>query len=210
MAATQLEIYNGALLHLSERKLAALTDAGEPRRVLDTIWNARAIETCLEMGQFTFATRAAALSYAPSITPAFGYARAFNKPTDWIRTVQLCIDEAFHFPLIAVLDQGGYLFADPDTIYLRYVSNDAAYGGDMSLWPESFSKLLELYMAYRSARRIASAAIAEEVEKKFKSAKIEANGIDGTNKPTQPLPMGGWARSRWGGSRTISGRGPDR
>lgn len=79
---TQLDIYNGALLHCGERFLASLTEQREPRRLLDRVWSSNGVKTCLEQGQWNFAMRTIQIDYDPSIAPSFGYARAFQKPND--------------------------------------------------------------------------------------------------------------------------------
>ena len=78
---TQLDLYNGALLQVGERFLASLTEQREPRRLLDQVWAANGVKTCLEEGQWPFAMRTVQVDYDPSITPTFGYARVFQKPT---------------------------------------------------------------------------------------------------------------------------------
>ena len=81
----KLSIYNGALLFLGARQLDALTDNVESRRLLDSVWDRDGIDTVLEHGQWNFAMRSAKYEFEPSITPAFGHSRAFEKPSDFIR-----------------------------------------------------------------------------------------------------------------------------
>lgn len=150
MATTsRLTIYQGALRLLGERLLASLTENREPRRMLDASWDDNVVDRALEAGDWLFATRSMMYDYSPSVEPEFGFRRAFNKPTDWKRTSALASDEYFQNPLTdrQYNDEVGYWWADPDTIYVKYVSNDSAYGGDMSRWPQSFVKYVEALMA---------------------------------------------------------------
>src|SRR5258708_823139 len=119
----KLSLYNGALTEfLGERKLANLTENREPRRVLDEIWDGGALRYCLEQGLWNFAMRTIQLTYSPSVEPDFGFRYAFDKPTDWVRTAALCVDEFFRCPLLQYNDEAGFWFADIDTIYVRYIS----------------------------------------------------------------------------------------
>src|SRR3546814_19989104 len=69
-------------------------------------------------------------------------------------------DEYFRCPLtsLGARDEGGFWFSDLATIYVRYVSDDASFGLDMSLWPVNFTRLVEAYLADQIAPRIAAAS----------------------------------------------------
>ena len=86
MATTKLLIYNDALMICGERKLASLTEDREPRHLLDHVWDNNGVDACLEQAQWHFAMKTVRLDYDPSVTPEFGYNRAFEKPSDWIIT----------------------------------------------------------------------------------------------------------------------------
>ena len=94
----QLKIYNAALGHLGERKIASLTENREPRRVLDDFYN-DVVQYCLERGTWEFAARNVQIDASTSSSPPFGFTNAFVKPTDWVRTVLLSANECFDPPL---------------------------------------------------------------------------------------------------------------
>ena len=98
----KLSIYNGALLFIGERQLATLTDNVESRRLLDGAWDRDGIETVLEQGQWNFAMRTSKFEYSPSITPAFGHTRAFEKPSDFVRVCAMCSGRIFYDPASSV------------------------------------------------------------------------------------------------------------
>ncbi len=147
MSATRLSIYNGALLLCGQRALASLTVAEESRYLLDTVWNNQGIDGCLEEAQWEFAMRTVRIDYDPGIQPDFGFPRAFDKPTDWILTSAMCSDEFFRAPITAYVDETGYWYANEETIYVRYISNDEAYGYNLALWPRSFTEFVEAHFA---------------------------------------------------------------
>ena len=74
--ATQLDVYNQALLALKESMLASLTEERESRRVLDALW-VDVRQKMIEAGFWKFAVRAVSITQDTSITPAFGL-RAFR------------------------------------------------------------------------------------------------------------------------------------
>jgi hypothetical protein len=102
---TQLDVYNDALLLCGERFLASLTEEREPRRLLDRVWASNGVRTCLEMGQWNFAMRSVQIDYDSGVQPAWGYNRAFAKPTDWVLTSGLCSDEFMRSPLTRYIDE---------------------------------------------------------------------------------------------------------
>lgn len=200
MATTRLLLYNSAILLLGERQLSSVTEAREPRRVLDMVWDVGAVDFVLEQGLWNFAMHTVQLTYSPSLTPDFGYRRAFDKPTDWIRTAGLCLDEYFREPLNAYNDETGHLFCDHDEIYLRYVSNDSEYGGDLSLWPQTFTKYVAAYLAYEAAPRLTqSEEKQEKLRRTMESRLVDARSKDAMNEPAAFPPRGAWIRRRRGG-----------
>lgn len=207
MSTTRLELYNDALTSLGERTLASLSEEREPRRLLDVVWDSGAIDYCLERGLWNFATRSQKYEYSPSVEPQWGYRRAFDKPTDFIRTAGLCSDEYFRTPLLAYVDEADYWFADLDVIYVRYVSNDNAYGNNMNKWPKTFERFVSAFLASeiaekltKSDRRVAKADAIMDSRLKV------ARSNDAMNEPTATLPAGRWTAARMG-RRTGGDRG---
>ena len=195
----KLSIYNGALNILGERKLASLTENREPRHKLDEIWDNDLIDRVLQHGQWNFASRTVQLEASPSVTPSFGYQFAFDKPVDFIRTMGIGSDEYFLQPLTQYNDEAKWWFADIETIYARYVSNDSQYGGDFSLWQPNFTEYVEHYMAYKVAPRITGLDFSDKVvQGKMKTALLEAKATDAMEAPVKFPPKGNWSASRQG------------
>lgn len=200
MSASQIRIYNEALRLCGERNLSALTEDREPRRLLDQVWDNDGVRCCLEMGQWKFAMRTMELTYNPSVEPPFGYVRSFNKPTDLVRTAAVCSDEFFNNPLLQYAEEAGFWFCDLDLLYVRYVSDDAAYGGDYSLWPATFTRFVGAYFALEIVLKLSGD------EKKWKVVNAlytermkQAMSKDAMQDPTKFPPVGSWVRARSGG-----------
>lgn len=209
---TRLQLYNRALQICGEARLSALTDTRGPRYELDNVWDNGGVKHCLERGQWEFCTRAVQIDYDSAITPSFGYNRAFDKPTDYCCMVAVCSDEYFKEPLLHYLIESGYFYADLDTIYVRYVSNDNAYGGDLSLWPEVFTE----YVAQHFAGKIITTlthdkdrqmAILHPRDGTEHKALMLARTHDRQAKPTLFAPPSSWMRARRAGRASGFDRG---
>jgi hypothetical protein len=207
MAATKLGVYNQALGHLGERRLASLSEAREPRRVLDDYYG-EAIAHCLEMGPWKFATRLARISQTAGAAPAFGFARAFRKPDDWVRTLQLSEAEHFEPPLIRFAEERGYWYADCTRLHVSYVSNHTVFGGlDLSRWTQLFEDYVVVRLALLACPRIQGAASrAEDLRKQERKALAAAREHDASGAAPQFPPRGSWVTSRAGGLGNRSRR----
>lgn len=210
MATSALTIYNNTLILLGQPTLSALTDSVENRRLLDKIWDENARDHCLEQGLWNFAMRTSEINYDSSVTsPDFGFQYAFSKPSDWIRTVDFASDEYFRNPLthLDYVDEQGYWWADYTVLYLRYISNDTSYGYDLSLWPQSFVRYVEAYLAEMIAPRL---SVSEDklitLMKITQKRLVDARSKDALNEGAKFFPVGNWVRARRGGSR-FSDRG---
>lgn len=200
MALTQLKLYNGALSYLGERKLSSLTEARASRRALDDVWDGGDFKgLVLENGFWNFAIRTVQIDYDPSIDPGFGYPYAIDKPSDWIRTVAISADEYFVAPLLEYSDEAGYIFSDNETLYMRYISNDDNYGGNLAEWPESFSEYAKAFMAHRASMRLTQSEDKTEYLRKLsEKLLIQARSRDAMNEPPVFSPQGSWVSSRRG------------
>ena len=110
-------------------------------------------------------------------------------------------DETFAYNLMDREDQGAYWFANVDTIYVRFVSDHAQYGGDLSLWPEKFTH----YAAHYGAWRIAPRELKGQIDADMTKALLKARSADAANETPRRLPQGSWARARTGGTRGDRG-----
>lgn len=197
--ATKLQLYNHALILCGERTIASLSEDRESRRLLDEVYDAGGINRCLEMGQWNFAIRTVQIDSDPDIAPEFGYSKAFSKPTDWVSLSAICSDEYFRVPLTDFVDESDYWYADTDPIYVRYVSNDSAYGGDLGLWPQTFFDFVVAYFANKIVLKLTGdKERVELVRRAEKETRLTARNKDAQGDPTLFPPPGTWTTSRRG------------
>lgn len=210
MSTSRLKLYNDALLICGESFLASLSEEREPRRLLDHVWDNDGVRHCLSSGQWKFAMRTIRLDYDTSIAPDFGYRRAFVKPDDWVLTSAVCSDEFFTAPLIRYFEEAGYWYADIDQLYIRYVSDDDAYGGDLSLWPAKFSDFVAAHFASKIILKLTSEeskrdAIVHPRTGLRARYLLEAKSVDAMADPTKFPPPGTWTSARLGQGRKDQG-----
>lgn len=201
MATTRLNLYNNALRICGDRSLASLSEEREPRRLLDGVWDDGWVDTCLEAGFWKFAMKTQRFDFETSVTPEFGYRRAFLKPDDWIRPYAVCTDEYFREPLLRYQDETDYIFSDLDEIFVRFVSNATTHGADLSVWTGAFADYAAAYGASKIIHKLT--ADNEKVQALLKprtgilAQNLQtARSLDAMNDPTRFPPPGGWVRAR--------------
>jgi len=195
---SKLALYNDALLHISEERLASLTESRAPRRALDDAYDTT-LRYCLEAGFWNFAMRAVQADSSASVTPTFGYSFAFTKPDDIIRTLSMSSEATMKSPLLDIVDEPNYWYANVDPLYVKYVSSDTAYGLDLSIWPETFADYVAKRLAVKICKRVTGKDPDESLLRAENRARADARSKDAMNEPPGFMPRGTWAMSRGGG-----------
>jgi len=206
----RLTLYNLALGHLREGKIASLSENREPRRVLDDYWDNN-LAYCLERKLWNFAKRAVAIDASTTVTPGFGYKYAFKIPADWIRTVVVSGEQTCQQPLLRYIEETGYWYADMTPLYVIYTSRDPLYGLNLGEWPASMEAYVALRLACESCGRITNSTellkgeegLLKRSDKAYKVAIANCT----MNDPPAYLPLGTWAKSRRGNMTRIGGGG---
>lgn len=197
--ATQLEIYNLALIQMKASPLADLTEQIEARYDLDALW-LHVRKEMLEKGFWQFAMRSVKITKDAAITPAFGFSMAFNMPDDWVRTYAVSMSEFFDPLFYDWTEESNLLFADCEPLYLRYISNDVNYGLNGDRWTGRFVKAFAFELAYRAAPKVAgsSDSFTEKLESDALRAVNEALQFEALREPSKMLPQGRWNSGRFG------------
>lgn len=205
-ATFMLNLYNSALRFCGNTRLASLTDNQEARLLLDDAWNDGAVQDMLEQGLWYFARRTTKLTVVdPPLQTNFGYKNAFLKPTDWVRTMGIASDDRFQVPITQVSDESGYLFADLQTVFFAYVSNDPQYGGAYSRWPQTFYRAVAAHLAEMVAWKLtADLRRTEAVKKEARHLLTDARSKAAMNESAAFLPLGTWVRARLGNRSSLN------
>lgn len=195
--ASRLSIYKSALRYLGNAaSLSSLTEASPSRRALDDVWQ-EAGEYLLAKGLWNFAIRTAQLSEDEDVEPLFGYQYAFSKPTDWVRTASISTDPTFQDGFEDFEDEAGYWYADSDTLYVRYISNDTDYGWNVGAWREPFAQAFACYLAFQCGLPLSSdKSNRNDLFNLFKSLLTEAKTLDAVDERVARSPAGRLVKSR--------------
>lgn len=205
---TKLDIFNGALVHLGERSLSSLSENTPARYDLDAAWDSGVVDFCLREGLWTFAARVSKFSAATDIEPEFGYSFAFELPDDFIKLDGLFTDEYLRIALQNFQREQNFLFCASEEIYMRYISNDASFGGNYSIWPDDFKDYVQTYLAFKACMKITgSDKTYLRLEKQVAKYKLEAKSRDSFEKPTRYPARSNWTRARLSGSTGIRDNG---
>lgn len=197
----QLALYQMACRHLSQERISSLTEDVFVKRELDAVY-AEACEEGLEEGYWRWALRAQFIETDPDVETSFGLAYAFTPPDDLVAIQAISSDDHFNVELEGWSYEGGYIYSDLDSFYIRYVSNDVAFGMDLGKWPMFFAKGVSYLMAEKAALPILKdradrndyGALARA---QFSKARIK----DAVNNPVRRRPAGRLVSSRFGFGR---------
>jgi hypothetical protein len=109
-----------------------------------------------------------------------------------------------------LIDEAGIWYANCDPLYVVYISNNSAYGMDMSLWPATFESFVDLSLAVAACRKITgSDSMLEGPEgllRRLKKAKESALSKDAMAEPTAEQQVSSWVEARSGGGRRSGSR----
>jgi hypothetical protein len=97
-----------------------------------------------------------------------------------------------------IVDEPNYWFANIDPLYVKYVSNDAAYGGDLSIWSETYADYVATRLAVRTCKRITGSKPDDDLRVAEKRALAQARSKDAMDEPTRFPPQNTWSLSRRG------------
>ena len=101
----------------------------------------------------------------------------------------------------------GYWYSDTYPIYVKYVSNSASYGLDLTLWPSAFTRYVVVALAHRIVNAITqNSADQERLEKlTLPRAKRDALNKDAMNEGSKFRRVSSWNAARRGGNNRERG-----
>lgn len=204
---TKLKIYNLALAtFVGTQRLANLTENVASRHALDAVYDS-SIQYMLEQGIWKFALRAAQLTKDVT-APTLHREHAFTIPADFVRLARISSDDRLDAELLDYREANGKWYTNVDPIYVEYVSNDAAYGLDLDLWPANFEQAVASWMAYQSVLDISKdRGDRADLLKLHQLTLNNAKRLDAVDEAVKRKPAGTWARSRGFGAINGTRRG---
>lgn len=193
----KVEIANYALSKLGEEPMLLLTDDNKKARLLNRIFD-QVRDAELRRCRWKFSIARTQLS-ALVAAPAWGYARQFPLPSDFLQLVQA--NDIYVRPLSKArapwsLEQGMILTDLAAPLKVRYVQRVTNPG----LFDPLFNEVLACKLAMEAAETLtqSSSKKAEAVDQ-YKFALAEAKRQDAIENPPDELPGGSWLAAREGG-----------
>lgn len=201
--ATQLGLYQKACNHLGAERVASLTEDVKARYDLDAVYD-DCLAGVLEKANWKCALRTSSLTYDTAVTPAFGKPYAIAQPSDFVRLANFNTSDFFGIDteLNDFDEEGGVWYCNVQTVYVRYVSNDAAYGLNIAAWPQRLADYAGMDLALRSAIPITKDRGDRNDLMALSERKLaECKTLDAIGDPVKRRPSGVLVTSR------LAGRG---
>ena len=190
MALNKLGLYNDACRIAGVERLASLDEEREARYKLDQIYDLGAVEYCLRIALPAFARKTVGLQNT-GFNSGLDYSGSFDVPSDYVSYLperdglqSLYSDTALSQPIEDHIRDNLRIYANYDTVYMRYIFLNETYG----TWDADFVRLFTAYLGKELCHRIAPHRLAEanrsfqELEEKARSFAILQEPLGGRTK----------------------------
>jgi len=188
---SEVAICNAALAKVSNNRIVSLTEGSTAGDLCNEMYP-RIRDRLLRRHIWNFnKTRVKLAQLADS--PAFGWRRAYQLPSDWVRNVAVYADSGAQNQTHSYEVEGRTILADHDDLYLVY----GARVTDPNAFDDMFREALAYALAVELAVPLAkSATLRDRLAEAFESYIMEAQTIDGQDDPPHYPPEPGWSEVR--------------
>lgn len=195
--ASQVEICNQALTKLGAARITSITDDTKQARALNAIYTVK-LEAELAAHPWTFAIKRVELP-ASATAPAYGWARAFPMPADYLALVEVGENYVFYEtdtgPLFQVegSDSGMQLLTDEASpLQVRYIRRITNPG----LYPALFVEALACRLAAEVCEELTQSLSKREAAwNERRQAIREARRVNSIEQPPRKPPASSWVRA---------------
>ena len=191
-ATSKSDICNLALdllLQTNEETVTNIETPNTPTEVICARWYDVARRSTLRKGMWNFALKRTTLTADVNV-PEFGYTRAFNLPSDLLRTVSIQDTSTINiFPKEDYEIENGQILLDADstaTINLRYIFDQTVVTKFDALFVEVMAMELALRMAFKFT---SSGSRAQQIEALLRDKLAGAKAIDGQERPPRRVEI---------------------
>lgn len=202
MPSSAVQIANRALTKLGSERILSLTEDTKPAREINSMFE-QVRDAELRRHRWKFAIARAQL-VADATPPAWGYARSFTLPSDFLGLVQ--VGDIFVRPTPGVYPwqrEGSKLLTDLEApLRIRYVQRVDNPG----LFDPLFVEALACKLAFEACEALTQSNTKKtQAGEEYKFALQEAYRTDAIEALPDPLPWGSWLDSREGAGGSLSG-----
>lgn len=188
---SEVAICNAALAKVSNNRIASLTEGSTAGNLCNEMYG-RIRDRLLRRHIWNFNKRRVKLAQLAE-APEFGWAHAYQLPSDWLRNIAVYADAAGRKPTQAYQVEGRRILSDHGDLWLVY--------GARVTDPNQFDEMFREAVAYALAVELAvplakSATLRDRMADAFERYVLEAQTIDGQDDPPQFAPDPGWEAVR--------------
>lgn len=195
---TKLTCFNQALRLLAQPQMQDVADTGEDGDQLRSAWQA-AVEICHEATEWDHAIKRWQCNRLAA-TPTSGYDYYYVVPADCLRIIDISETGEPSDRLLDYKIEEGKIATNAQTVYIRYVSDDAM--NNPGRWSQTFGYFVATELAAQCAPMLNQSAL-EHIVKERKKAKSDAIGLDAAQGPARRRPHGAWSRAARGWGTNI-------
>lgn len=188
--ASVIGICNSALVKIGARTITSLTEGSKNANLCNEQY-AKLRDEVLRAHSWNFAIARAKLGRLVE-APAFGFANAYQLPSDFLRAVAVH-DNPDGAGAVPYQIEGQRALSDAEELYLRYVRRVED--------PNAFDALFREALAYRIGAELAvpiaqSTTLHEQMQRLSDRALRRARGVDAQENFPEALPDGSWTTAR--------------
>jgi len=188
--ASQLDIYNNALITMGEKELSSLAEDVYQADVLDAIWD-MCRQALLRRHVWNFAKRRAELTINVG-TPVSEFDYSHALPDSFLRAVAVSNSESMRIGIPYKIEDDDVL-SNSDTLYMTYVIDVT----DTTAFDALFADALAKRLAVDTALRITGSATKKEICKdEYRQALLAARSVDALEDYPDQLYQGSWIDER--------------
>lgn len=152
MTVSAVSICSNALLRLGDKPIASFTESDVRATRCANLWpDVR--DDILRAKPWTCARKRVLLAPLADSTPAFGYAYAFQKPADWLRTIQV----GYNGEVTDFADESGQILANVTALPLIYTWRNE----NPALWDAALVNVMTAAMCAQLAYPVTQSASVE-------------------------------------------------
>lgn len=190
------DVVNRALRLVGASRITSLTDGSTSANTANDIYT-EVRDELLRSHPWNFATKRTALAQSAT-APAFEFDYAYPLPSDWLRTVSVCDNDAGYGTILFRMEMVGgqrCIIASSNQVYLRYVYQVTD--------PNQMASDFRAALTYALARDLAiplanSNSLHEKYFKQAATKLLNARSTDALGASPELRPRGSWASSRSG------------
>ncbi len=188
--ASEVGICNSALTKIGAGRIVALDDGSKNANACAELYP-KLRDDLLRRHVWNFACERLKLARLAA-APAFGYAYAYQLPSNWLRTVAVYVDDAGAV-LADYRIEGRTILSSAEALYIVYIR----VATDPNEMPADFREALAAMLACDLAVPIAqSSSLRQEMADAFRDALARAKSVDAVEDCPEPMPEGAWVAVR--------------